>query len=92
MNKCIRIEFDAEIGKDFLHKKILKKAREALLEGVAYQTDAGGFKIVLCGSNEALDDFLDFFHKEMALVAVNELEILPFLKDKDYRGIFRVIE
>ena len=41
---------------------------------------------------EGVDAFLDELHKSAGAAELKEIEIEPFLKDKDYRGVFRIIE
>ena len=49
-------------------------------------------RIVVCGPKEKVDEFLDIVHKGTAKYVPEEVEIEAFVKDKDYRGVFRVIE
>jgi acylphosphatase len=90
MMQCLRITFPHNDSTDFLHTFIQKNARSLEIEGTA-QLVANHIKIVACGTKDAIDAFLDFLHKEAAKKSI-DLEIEPFLKDKDYRGVFRIIE
>lgn len=92
MYKCIKITFSAELPNGFLQKSIQKNARKLEIEGVAQLLMDNFVKIVVCGSIEQVDTFLDLVYKEIAAIQLDELQVEPFLKDKDYRGVFRVIE
>lgn len=92
MNKCVRIAFNGTIKENFLNTIILKHARKLNIEGFAQVIPPSKIKIVACGIKEQVDEFIDLVHKEIAAFQVQELEVEPFLKDKDYRGVFRVIE
>lgn len=94
MNKCIRISFAAHgLPNGFLREAILKRARALNLEGTAQiNTTEQHVKIVACGTKESIDAFLDFLHKGPDKTILENIEADPFLKDKDYRGVFRVIE
>jgi acylphosphatase len=90
--KCVRLVFNATLPKDFLHEVIQKIARNYNLEGLVQMMGADQVKIIACGPKEKVDLFVDEMHREMTNRKIFQLEVEPFLKDKDYRGVFRVIE
>lgn len=92
MNKCLRITFNNKISDKFLKDIIQKNARKFDLEGLAHVLGAEAIKIVICGQKENVDAFLDLLIKESTLKKYDSYEIEPFLKDRDYRGVFRIIE
>ncbi len=93
MNKCLRITFGGDVPESFLTSFIQKHARKLNLEGMAQQIDSEGLvRVVVCGDRNDIDAFLDLLHKGAASFSPENLEVEPFLKDKDYRGAFRVIE
>jgi len=77
-----------EPKKEFLKKVILKYAMQHGLEGIAQAIADDKVKIVVCGEKKQVDAFLDEVQQE----AIIGIEIEPFVKDKDYRGVFRVID
>lgn len=92
MKKCVKITFNVPLKKDFLHHFIQKQARSLALEGVAQVTAPDTVKVIVYGEMDAIDDLVDLIHKEAHTYKITKIEIEPFLKDRDYRGIFRVIE
>ena len=93
MNKCLRITLTANFPEGFLHNFVQKNARKLNLEGVAQFLDSDRCaRIIVCGLKDNVDLFVDILHKGSPKWAPKDIEIEPFLKDKDYRGIFRVIE
>lgn len=93
MKKCLRISFSADVSLDYVRNTIQKQAQKLRLEGTGLQDpEDNKIKLVLCGDIEAVDSFVDFLHKESIKLNMEDLEIEPFIKTKDYRGIFRVIE
>lgn len=94
MNKCLRIALTAHESKDFLRGIIQRHARTLGLEGMAQMIDQKGkqIRITVCGSAVDLDHFIDLLHKETDAFDVHTMEVEPFLKDKDYRSVFRVID
>lgn len=91
MNKCLRITLEGEIPEGFLRLFIQKHARKLELEGTAQMID-GKVRVVVCGNVESVDSFLDVLHKGSSTYTPQDIEVEPFLKDRDYRGVFRVIE
>ena len=94
MVQCLRIFFSIVLPKKLLHN-IQKKAKDLKLEGTvqtSYHEERADLRIVVCGSKQAIDDFIDYLHVEISEQAILPLEIEPFIKDKDFRGVFRIIE
>ncbi len=93
MNKCLKITFEADMPEGYLQDFFQKHAKKLKLEGIAQITSGKEqVKIVVCGDKDLVDEFVDFVHKAGADMKIENLEIEPFIKDKDYRGVFRVIE
>lgn len=92
MKKCVKITFHASLKKDFLHTFVQKHARSFGLEGVAQSQSPDVIKIIVYGEMDDIDNLVDILHKESSQHEIRNIEIEPFLKDRDYRGIFRVIE
>lgn len=92
MNKCLRITFSGKFPADFLHSFVQKHAKKLNVEGTVQWTESKGVRIIVCGSKDSVDAFLDVLHKSPPSVVLENIEIEPFLKEKDYRGVFRVIE
>lgn len=102
MNKCLKITLTIEshavetLGKNakdgFLQSVVQKYARKYGLEGMAQPISIDKIKIIICGHKDKVDVFVDIIHKELPAQKVEDIEIEPYLKDKDYRGVFRVLE
>jgi acylphosphatase len=92
MNRCLKITFSTSKSKEFLDSVIKKSARDLGIEGTVQALGSESINIFACSSKETLEDFLDVLHKEEARGLVQDIVIQPFLKNKDYRGVFRVID
>ncbi len=93
MNKCLKITFSGAMPEGFLHNFIQKNAKKLNLEGTAQVvTSENKVRIVVCGDKDEVDQFIDLLHKGSGKVILEDIQIEPFLRDKDYRGVFRVIE
>jgi acylphosphatase len=93
MNKCIKLIFNLIGSAQLAYTFIQKEARKIGLEGmVTIESDDGRGTIIACGNKDMVDDFIDALHKGAKGCQLEDIEIEPFLKDKDYRGVFRIIE
>jgi acylphosphatase len=91
MSQCLYVSFEGKNAKKLV-QAVQKKARELSLEGTAQTQTERKVLIMICGTKENMNDFVDLLHKEMAKKTIENLQIEPFLKTRDYRGVFRVIE
>ena len=89
MNKCVKITFPNEIPTNFLRDVIQKHAQKCDIEVIAQDKRV---KIIACGQKGNVDDFVDQLHKQFSEHAIQDVEIEPFSRDKDYRNVFRIIE
>ena len=94
MSQCLYITFSLGNSDKLLHAIIQKKARSLCIEGTAPALNGDGkiIRISACGPKDSMEDFLDVLHKEAARESIKNMEIEPFIKEKDFRGVFRVIE
>ncbi|MCX5924879.1 MAG: acylphosphatase [Candidatus Dependentiae bacterium] len=92
MNKCLRITVFGDYTDDLLTSFVQKIAHTFELEGTASAIDETQALIIVCGDKDKVDGFLDALHKGTTKWKPEDLEVEPFLKDKDYRGVFRVIK
>lgn len=93
MHKCLKITFSADFPAGFLSDVVQKTAQKLGLEGTVQIVSVNNrARIVVCGDKDKVDSFLDIIHKGTAKYIPEEIEIEAFAKDKDYRGVFRIIE
>ncbi len=93
MNKCLKITFENDMPEGFLRTFIQKHARKLEIEGTAQIIGPEDrVRVIVCGDRDKIDAYLDVLHKGSAAYQPEDIEVEPFLKDKDYRGVFRVIE
>lgn len=92
MRQCVCVTFSGSYPENFFRDFIQKNARKFNLEGTAQHVPDGLAKIMICGEKDAIDGFLDLLHKGTKETELESISVEPFVKEKDYRGIFRVIE
>ncbi|MCL4361330.1 hypothetical protein M1446_03175 [Candidatus Dependentiae bacterium] len=91
MNKCLKITCQIPAKPSGVMSSIQKVAKKYEVEGLV-QLVEGEMKMVACGKKENVDLFVDELHAICIQDPDQFLEVEPFLKDKDYRGVFRIIE
>ena len=92
MKKCLKISFVLNHPEGFLQDFVQKNARLLQVEGTVQIIEPNMISIVACGSKENIDTFLDIIHEGMSSHIPENVVVEPFLKEKDYRGIFRILE
>ncbi len=91
MNKCIKILCNIDEKQKSISADIQKHAKQYEVEGNV-QINSGQLIISACGNTENLDFFVDALHRLFAKTSIKIIEIEPFLKNRDYRGVFRIVE
>jgi acylphosphatase len=91
MKKCLKITLKVPQKKEALFGALAKHAQSLSVEGTV-QSGSDLVRVIACGIKDRVDDFVDVIHREAAKVSAEDVVIEPYLKDKDYRGVFRIIE
>lgn len=92
MNQCLKISFHVDKPQSVLEALIRKRATELGIEGMVQAVDQRSVNIVACSTRENLENFLDLLHREAVVGALQNIAVEPLLKNKDYRGVFRIID
>jgi len=93
MYKCLKVTFSANFPEGFLSDFVQKHAKNLNLEGtVQVMSMNNKVRVVVCGPKDDVDQFIDLLHKGTPKYSPEDIEIEAYAKDKDYRGVFRVIE
>lgn len=91
MSRCIKMTFNVQRSDEKLLNAVQTKAHECKLEGFVLASTPETIKIIACGVSGDLDTFLDKVDEIIAAQGGQDVVIDPFLKDKDYRGVFRIM-
>lgn len=92
MRKCLKISVIHKGSGGFVqevHKKGTKLGVEGIIQVVPGDEQ---MSIVVCGLKDQVDQFVDHLHKHAAQEGIMDVSIEPYVKTKDYRGAFRIIE
>lgn len=92
MKKCLRISVGHKGSTEFV-QEVHKKGSKLGIEGTLQSVPADGQMVIIaCGLKDQVDQFVDVLHKHAAQEGIVDISIEPFVKAKDYRGAFRIIE
>ncbi|MEX0672251.1 MAG: hypothetical protein WD068_02735 [Candidatus Babeliales bacterium] len=93
MKQCLRITFTVD-AHDYLTNGILKYAKKLGLEGIAQMIEKRKAQVVIYGTEDAIDEFVDMLYQDSATAkkGAQDIEIEPLVKELNFRGVFRVIE
>jgi acylphosphatase len=91
MNQCVKITLGVKASEELLKNLVQKSAERLSIEGVGSVENAHTIKIVAHGSNHSIDTFIDELYAGYKGARPTVIEVEPFAKEKDYRGVFRVI-
>ncbi len=92
MKKCLKITLISNDINGGFRDSVQSAARKLGLEGTFQFIESNEIVIIACGSKNNIDAFLDNLHQGFGAQVPEDVQVEPFLKEKDYRGIFRVLE
>ncbi len=93
MHKGVHIAVDGvQKAVDRWTEQIRKLAIQYHLEGTLFVHTTGEIEITIFGRKELIDTFIDELHQCSGSDTALQVAIEPAKKDKDYRGVFRVIQ
>lgn len=92
MKKCLKITLMSNSIDDIFRDSVQTAARKLDVEGTVQFLEPNQTIIIACGSKDNIDAFLDNLHQGFGITVPEDVQVEPFLKEKDYRGIFRILE
>ncbi len=91
MKRCLKMLIKIDQWQTSWSTDIQKQAQKLQIEGVMQTVEDMQMRIMICGKNDQLDDFVDYLYDIFMDKKIEIQELEPFIKERDYRGIFRVI-
>lgn len=92
MVQCLRITFCVPEQENLLQNLVQKHARRLDIEGSAQMIEPKKVQVLACGAQEAIEQLIDAIYKGCVCAQSEGVDVEPFIKDRDFRGVFRVIE
>lgn len=91
MKRCLKMLIKIDHWQNSWSSDIQNQAQKLQIEGVMQEVEDMQMRIMICGKNDQLDDFVDYLYDFFVDKKIEIQELEPFIKERDYRGIFRVI-
>lgn len=92
MNKCVLITALGDLTNEALQNFLNKEAHKGSLQGTAHSEGNDHIKIALFGAKDKVDQFVDNLYDHSAKLNLSDIEVEPFFKNKDFRGVFRILK
>ncbi len=91
MRKCLKIKVMGNVQGNSYRSYIQKTAQKHGVEGIVQGAEDSSILIYACGYSDKLDMFIDDLYRGNAEGGIKGLIAEPFVKEKDFRGVFRII-
>lgn len=91
MRKCLKVTVQGKVQDVSYRAFVQKHAQTFGIEGTVKNIEDGSVLIYACGAADKLDSFIDYIYKGPSAACVEDVIIEPFVNEKDFRGVFRVI-
>lgn len=74
------------------YREFVKKHADNLeIEGTIQNSEDENVVVNACGPSDNLEKLIDFIYKGTTTTSVKDVQVEPLVKEKDFRGVFRVI-
>ena len=91
MKKCLKIRICGKVQGVAMRAYTKKSADSLKIEGSVQNADDGSVVIYACGLAANLEKLLDILYKGTSESKIEDLSAEPFVNEKDFRGVFRII-
>ncbi|NDD53923.1 acylphosphatase [bacterium] len=91
MKKCLKIRVSGTVQGVAYRAYAQKHAQTLGIEGTVQNAEDGSVVIYACGPAASLERFIDFLYKGTPAAHVEDLLAEPFVNERDYRSVFRII-
>lgn len=91
MKQCIKIVITGQVQSPTYKEVIQKQAQKLHIEGTLQNHAVDDILIFACGQSDMLDELIDYIYKGTTDIKIREVVIEPFINEKNFRGVFRVI-
>lgn len=91
MKRCLKMLVKIKNWQSDWSLQVQEHAKKLEIEGLMQILDEQQLRIMVCGESEKIDDFMDFLYDFFITINAQIGEVEPFIKERDYRGTFRVI-
>jgi acylphosphatase len=91
MRRCLKIRVTGKVQGVAYRAFAQKSAHDLGLEGTIQNEENGNITIYTCGPSEKLDKFIDALYQGTPAAQITDVLTEPFVNEKNFRGVFRII-
>lgn len=92
MKKCLKIHVVGRVQDHVFKTLVQKQAQELGLEGTLQNAEDQNVIVYVRGGMSELDLFIDNLYKDIIKNKIHDILTEPFTQERDFRGVFRIIE
>ncbi len=92
MKQCMQIVISIKKQHAAFEEHMKAMAQECHIEGVMQFLSKTSLKVIACGTKEYIEQFIDGLHQKKIVDLFGDLAIEPIFTEKDFRGVFRIIQ
>lgn len=92
VNKSVSIVLTIPVTDELLKSWVQKSAHNLKLQGTGHAIDPTTIRIIIQGPSDAIDEFIDLMYGGYKHQVPEKIEVEPYGKVHDFRGVFRLIE
>ncbi len=91
MKRCLKMLVKIGSWEEKWNQEVQKQSQKLKIEGTMQLVGTSEIRIIACGDSVNLDEFIDSLYELFAKKNGQIIEQDPFVQERDYRGIFRII-
>lgn len=92
MKQCLRLTIFGTVQGVKFRSFIQQQAQALGIEGTVQNAEDGTVLVFACGVSEHLDQFIDMLYKGCPGATVDNVVAEPMMRERDFRGVFRILE
>lgn len=91
MRKCLKVTVHGKMQDSVYRAFVQKHAHNLGIEGTIQHMEDGVVVMYACGASDKLDSLIDQLYKGASASRIEDVVIEPYMNEKDFRGVFRII-
>lgn len=92
MKQCLKITVTGKVQGVGYREFVKKSATQLEVEGVIQNLNEGHVTLNVCGTADTLDKFIGILYQGSSKSKVENVAVEPLVNEKDFRGVFRIID
>lgn len=92
MKQCMCVRVYCPKNKEFLEEYVMAQAKKNQIEGIGQLVNPDQVQIFVCAKQDGIENFLDALYAANGSMTLDKIEIEPCSLERDFRGVFRIVE